>query len=338
MKIAPAALDRFLQAPPAEARLILVYGPDTGAVAERARRIARATVDALDDPFRVAHLSPAACADDLARLPDEMAALSLGGGMRLVWIKGAGENVVASLNALIELWPDAPSRLIIEAGDLDKRSKLRALFEGSDARLAAIACYTEEGAQRKTTIQRLLADAHIAVDRNVLERLDARLPPDRAALTQEIEKIALFALDDGKLTLDELDCLLPDSGDSALDDLVMAVASGQAADTARFLDRLLAEALAPVALFRALQRHFLRLQLARAHLDAGLSPREAVAKLSPRVFWKHEASFAAQVQRWPAAKLEALLTRLFDAEASVKQTGAPDEAICRQLVLQIALL
>jgi DNA polymerase III delta subunit len=45
---------------------------------------------------------------------------------------------------------------------------------------------------------------------------------------------------------------------------------------------------------------------------------------------------AAQVRRWNAPKIDAALARLFEAEAAVKRTGTPDEALTAQLLLRLA--
>jgi len=118
--------------------------------------------------------------------------------------------------------------------------------------------------------------------------------------------------------------------------LIFAVGSGDAKRAALLMDRLLAEQTSPVAILRAAQRHFLRLQLARSTMDAGASAAEAVKKLQPPVFWKFAESMAAQLRRWNAPKIEAALMRLYEAEAAVKRTGTPDEALCAQLLLRMA--
>jgi len=59
---------------------VLFYGDDAGLIRARARAMTVAVAGALDDPFRVAELDR----EDIARLPDEAATLSLTGGRRVV--------------------------------------------------------------------------------------------------------------------------------------------------------------------------------------------------------------------------------------------------------------
>ena len=336
MKIAPTQINAFLQKPDPAVRVVLIYGPDAGLVRERAETYARKLVPDINDPFRTASLTGAAITEDSARLHDEMAAQALGGGSRLVRIQTASENMAAALASLLNDPPSADSVLLIEGGDLDKRSKLRGLCE-NDSRAAAIACYVEEGATRQRAISDILQSEGLQADRDALALLSDSLPSDRMAIRSELEKLALYIGTKGKtVTLEDVEAIVQDAGSAELDDLIFAVGSGDTRRVTSLLDRLLEEQTSAVAILRSAERHFLRLQIARYHMDNGASAGEAVKKLQPPVFWKYVDSMTAQVRRWPAAKIDAALTRLFEAEAAVKRTGTPDEALTSQLMLRLA--
>ncbi len=59
MKLSAARVAAFLQRPDQAIRAVLLYGPDTGLVRERADTLARTVCPDLKDPFRVADLSGA---------------------------------------------------------------------------------------------------------------------------------------------------------------------------------------------------------------------------------------------------------------------------------------
>lgn len=130
MKIAPGAADRFVASPPESLRACLVYGPDGGLVRERAASLARQRVGDLSDPFRVSMLSAAAVAETPGRLADEAAMLSLTGETRVVRADGIGDAAFESVEILLSR-PEASTLVVLEAGDLPPRSKLRKIFEGA---------------------------------------------------------------------------------------------------------------------------------------------------------------------------------------------------------------
>jgi DNA polymerase III subunit delta len=332
MKPTAAQVHSFLQKPEAKVRVVLFYGPDAGLVRERADGLARKIVKDLDDPFCVARFSGGVLSDDPARLFDEAAALPLGGGRRLVWIQHAAESLASALGAFLKDIPAGDSLILIEAGGFEKRSKLRALCEG-DGLAIAIPCYLEDNVQRQRTIAALLEGERLKAGREVLAFLAETLPPDRLALRSEIEKLALYARGQKFVTLEDARAALGDSGAAETDDLVHAVALGDMRRVAVLFDHLLAEQVSVVAILRATQRHFLRLQLARATVDGGVGAKAAIERLQPKVFWKYVEPMARQVGKWDAASIEAFLKKLYEAEASVKQTGVPDSALCSQVLL-----
>ena len=92
MKLTGSAIDRYMRNPDTSVAVTLVYGPDRGLVSERCSSLGRAVVDDLSDPFSVVELSLSSLREDGARLDDEARAMSFGGGMRLVRVRGAGQR------------------------------------------------------------------------------------------------------------------------------------------------------------------------------------------------------------------------------------------------------
>lgn len=337
MKPTTTQITQFLNRPDPAVRVVLIYGPDAGLVRERATLLAKKTVPDLQDPFRVANVAPAGLTEDPARLADEMAAQALGGGRRLIRIQHAPDGIAKALDNVLKDLPPSDSLLLVEAGDLDKRSKLRSLCEAS-ATAIAIPCYVENTGDRIRTINEILAAEKLTVPREVAQLLADILPPDRSALRSELDKLALYARGQKAVSLADVQAVVQDAGAAELDDLVNAVALGDAKQAAQLLQRLFAEQAPVVMILRAAQRHFLRLQQARGFMTEGVNAAEAIKKLQPPVFWKYQDMMVKQVQRWSPAALHAVLGQLMQAEAAAKQTGAPDEALCGTELLEIARL
>jgi len=334
MKVPPRDVDRFLKHPPEGLRSALFFGPDEGLVRERARQLAAAVVDDLDDPFRVVALGGAELSGDPARLADEANALSLTGGRRLVQLRGAGEGLANPLKDLLE-GPVCEALIVIEAGALTPRSGLRRLLEGSKAG-AAIGCYPDEGRDLVGLIEADLRGHGLGVARDAVAFLAANLGGDRMTTRSELEKLALYCADAGAVTLDDAVALVGDSASLGLDDVALATADGDHAAVDRAVARLLRESVASIAILRAVGRHFLRLQRAAGLVDAGRSPRDAIAALKPPVFFKHAPRLTAQLRWWPRQALAAALNHLLDAELRCKTTGAPEAAIASRTILAIA--
>lgn len=335
MKLQGKAVDGFLRRPDPKIRAILFYGPDAGLVRDRAGILARTVVEDLSDPFRVADLPSKGVADDPARLADETAALAFTGGRRLIRIRDGEDNLTAAFTALFAAMPGGDTLIIVEAGDLANRSKLRVLFEGADV-AAAVPCYVEDSGSLETVIADLLKERGLSADSDVIGFLAERLVGDRMVARGEVEKLALYALGNQRLTLEDVEASIGDSSTLEPDEPILAAAEGDYAALDRALQRLFAEGTAPVAILRTAQRHFQRLQLIAAKVEQGSTPDMAVEQLKPPVFFKLKPRFTAQARRWPAASVRSALERLVDAEADVKRTGIPDQTVCARVLYQIA--
>jgi len=336
MKLPPARVTAFLSKPDPAMRVILVYGPDAGLVRERANALAKWAVRDPNDPFSSVTLPSSAFAAGPARLHDEMASVAFGGGRRLVRVQNTEENLAMALAPLLADMPAGDSLLLIEAGDLEKKSKLRKLCEDEPAVACAIPCYVEDTAARMRTIADILTAENIRAPREVVATLAEILPPDRLAMRSELEKFSLYVGKGNAATITDVHASVQDAGAAELDDLVYAIGAGETRRVAQLIDRLYAEQTSPVALLRAAQRHFVRLQWARAEMDKGVAATEAVKRLQPPVFWKYESAMTSQLRRWSRGKTEQALRRLYDAEAAVKRTGTPDTALCAQTLLGLA--
>lgn len=342
MKVAPRQIEAFVGSPDPAARAVLLYGPDPGQVRERADKLAAGVVEDLSDPFRVAELTGEAIRDDPALLADEAAALSFGGGRRVIRLRGASDGGAEAIAGFLEA-PRGDALIVVEAGDLGPRSALRRLFETSPA-AAALPCYGDEGRDLAEFIRGVLSENGLRAQPDAMSYLVERLGGNRQLTRRELEKLVLYAgpgsAGDGggrEVTLADAVACVGDSAALELDDAAFAAAEGDFAGLDRAMSRLLLEGTSPVALLRAALRHAQRLHLAAGLMTTGSAMETAMQSLRPPVFFKQRRRFAAQLGWWPADRLAEVMERLMQAELDCKQTGRPDTAIAERTLMAMAL-
>ncbi len=328
MKIDARGIARFLRDPGA-CRVVLLYGDDAGLIRDRAEALVRAVAGSLDDPFLVAELTR----DTAGELAAEASSLPLTGGRRVVRLREAADSAAAGVKAILD--GNAPALVVLEAGSLPPRSKLRALAEAApDA--AAIACYPEDGAALEATIRGVLGEFGVTVQPDALAWLAGQLGADRASTRRELEKLALYAGPGGKVDLDAAMACVGDFAGLSLDDAVFAATEGDVEMADRALEVAMSEGAAPVQILRATLMHLQRLQRARAAMTDGVSAEEAMRLLRPPVFFRRVGPFKRALSLWSAAGLDAAAAGISDAERQCKRTGMPDITLCRAAVLTLA--
>ncbi|MCB9958724.1 MAG: DNA polymerase III subunit delta [Rhodospirillaceae bacterium] len=335
MRIPPARLAAFLRAPDPAVAAVLLYGPDQGAVLEHGAALRRAILGDGDDPFRFAEFAASDLQKDPPRLADEFGALALTGGRRVVRVREAGDGLTDAVADAVGLPGDA--LIVVEAGDLPARSRLRKLFEGA-ANLASIGCYAPEGEALARLVDGWLAADELRLTPGARDLLLDRLAADRALAHREVEKLALYAAGKGQIAEADVAAVVGDGVEPALDDIVDAALTGNpvAADAA--LDRFFAGGGAAVAAIRAMLREMLRLHRVRSAEADGAGLQAAIAALQPKVWPNQQGAFRRRLERWPLARLDRALARLGETEALTKRTGHPADTICRQAVLSLAVL
>lgn len=337
MKVSAAKSAGFVAKLPPNLRGLLLFGPDAGLVRSRAAQVTAAIVDDPSDTFRTAILPPERIRSEPALLLDEVCALAFGGGRRVVNVRGATDEVAAACTSAIKDG-QGDTLLLVEAGDLTPRAKLRSLFERADD-AAAVPCYAESGRSLQALADEVFKAHGLAVDRDAYQVIEQYIGADHLLSRRELEKLALYCANDGRVTAEAAGLALADAAAMSLDELVNAVADG---DTSRLdlrIGQLWRDQVSAVAVIRGALRHFQRLLAVRLATAKGGSMDTAMAALRPPVFWKYRDGFRNQAQRWRISGLRSATERLLEAETMVKTTGNPDQAIttrCLYTISQIA--
>jgi DNA polymerase III subunit delta len=186
-------------------------------------------------------------------------------------------------------------------------------------------------------IRETLAAHRVTASRDAGQFLVERLGGDRLLTRSELEKLALYAGDGGRVEIEDARLSVSDTAALELDDAVMAAAEGDAARVERVLGRVFQQGESPVSIIRALLRHLHRLHAFTARLAAGATVDEVLRAARPPIFFKQEDSFRRQLGLWTEARLRLLLDRVAKAELHMKTTGFPAETVCREAMLAVAL-
>jgi DNA polymerase-3 subunit delta len=336
MKLDRPALERLLKSPDGIGAL-LFYGPDEGLAHEYATLAQRAVLGAGDDPFRLAELTPEDVRDDGARLADELNAISMLGGRRVVRIAGAGNAIAGQIADAIAAQAAGSALLIVEAGDIGSKAELVKVFE-SAARAGAFGCYRDSGAQLGPLIAAHLKAGGYGIARDAQAYLSERLGGDRGVTRSELDKLMLYIGEPKReITLTDAATCIGDRAAFALDDLIGAAAEGDSTGLDRQYARSFAEVEA-IQLLRNSARHFQRLHQLVARMAAGDTFEAAAGALRPPIFWNQRERMQRQARLWSVARIGRALERLIEAESEAMRHYPIKDEIAQRALMDIAAL
>ena len=327
-----AGVARFLKSPDPECRAVLVYGPDAGLVSERASELAALFAHKERGSTEVVRLDDRDFADDPARLEVELRTKPMFAERSVVRVTTGARLDATSLKAT--LGEPTENFLIVEAGNLRPDSALRKVFE-KDKTAVALPCYSDERTLAGM-IDDELAEAGLSIDTDTRTYLMTRLGADQALSRSEVVKLALYATGGEIISKDDVDAIVGDAAETALENFVYAASAGDAAIALRELQRLSVAGTDKATALAALGRHFTQLHRVASAQAGGGSFEDAVKSLRPRPHFKREAVFLAHSKRWGATRLAQALQLIQDAIRRSRKSPDLEGPFAERLVLKLA--
>ncbi|MBN9673175.1 DNA polymerase III subunit delta [Roseibium aggregatum] len=307
-----AEIDRFVANPPKDGGVVLVFGPDSGLVSERASRLVAKASEGDDDPFNLIKIDASELSSDPSRLVDEVLTVPLFGGRRIVWVKDAsGKNLNPSVEPVLKL-DDWQTLVVLEGGDIKKGAGLRKLIE-SHKRAVALPCYADSDRGIDHLIDEETREAGLTITREARAALHSLLGGDRMASRGELKKLCLYALGKGRIESEDIEAIIGDASAFETSELIDAAASGDLATLDHGLERLSeAGSKASVIANQAL-KHFQHLHRMRVDVDQGKPAQAVIDGQRPPIFFSRKPKFSQQLRIWSLQDLEKAMGILSEA-------------------------
>lgn len=330
-------VDRAIRNPDRRYRVILLYGPDSGLVSERADLLARATGVDGNDPFSTIRLDADEAAADRSRLAGEALTIGMFGGERLIRVSGVTRrNLADAVRPVLER-ELADCWIIIEAGDLDRRSALRTLFEKSPLGLA-LPCYQDNDEALAMLVREEIVGRGLRIDRDTIAYLKPFLGADRLASRNELAKLSLYAMDDGVVTQDHVRAIVGDASRFGSEDVIDAVSTGNIRQMEENLSRVLEEGLSADMLLVFALRHFQLLHRLAGRIERTRdNPASAVRSARPPVHYSRQDALITALGKWDLAALSQAQRELSDAAYRARSTPGLSASIAGSALSALAV-
>lgn len=331
-------VDSWLAKPNPQTAIVLVYGPDRGLVAERARAFAEKTGLPLDDPFSVVRLDGSELEKDEGRLLDEARTVPMFSERRLLWVRNAaGQKALADDVKALCATPPRDATILIEAGDLKKNSALRNAVETSESAMA-LPCYADEARGIDAVIDEEMQNAGMSLTLEARQALRGNLGGDRLASRGEIRKLVLYAMGRKQIELDDVKAAIGDASGLSYDDAIDAILEGRIDEFDAVFSRHTQSGGQPFLLLASAMRQFQAIQLMRGAMEeSGRPPSAVIASARPPIFFSRRTLMENALKRWDGNILSRCLTRLHDAILQTRRRPNLSTAIARQALLGIAV-
>lgn len=330
--IRPGDITRFAASGCKTTPLILVHGPDEGAVRTRVRAIAATLLGPDADSLSLLDLEAETINADPGKLLDEANAIAMFGGKRVILVSHAGKLQKVAWQPLLEV-PPLDSTIIFQADDLAKTAPLRVALEQS-GHAAAIACYPPSRQDLQELIDSQARAAGLSITPVARAYLADLLGADFALSEMEIEKLILYCRGQIAIDVADIDAMIMDSSDQAGSEPIDRAFEGKLEDIEAvalrsFREGINASGLVALALNHAILLKRLALSKQNGSLDTAMR--------NERIFFRRQDRIRSQASRWDLPMLVKAIDTLATAQEQTRKTPALEETVAVRALWSIAL-
>lgn len=313
----------------------LIAGADAMTVALRRQELIASLIGPHGEAeMRLTRLPASDLRKDKALLPDALRASGFFAGPRVVFVEDASDSLAATLKDALDQWQFGDAVLVVSAGALTGKSALKTLFETRQDVYSAV-LYDEPPSQAEVD-EALHKAGLVKVDRAARTDIDVLARAlDPSDFRQLLEKISLYKYgDESPLSSLDIAALAPATIEAEVDDVLHAVAEGQAGEVGRLMQRLAGQGVLPVTLCIQAIRYFRMLHIAASE-PGGVSAGLAKA----RVFGPRRTRMQRQLGAWRSAALEKALSTLIETDLALRSSSrAPGMAVIERSLIRLAMM
>ncbi|MGD1880998.1 MAG: DNA polymerase III subunit delta [Paracoccaceae bacterium] len=329
MKLSTSQAAGYFAKPDPDKTGLLIYGADAMRVAIKRQEVVAALIGPNGPAeMRLTRISASKLREDPAQVIDALKAMGFFPGPRVTLVEDATETQATHILPALEAWATGDAQLIVTAGALKPTSKIRKAFE---AHPNAFAVGIYDNPPTRDEIERDLKTAGITASGDAMGTLvDLARALEPGDFRQTIEKIGLYKLGDTvPLSPEDIAACAPVSIEADVDDVLLVVGDGKAAEIGPVMQRLSAQGVNAVTLCIGAMRHFRSLH--RIALDT---------TGRPQIWGPHRDKMLAQARQWGPARLETALTVLTDTDLQLRSAGqhAPALALIERAFIRLAML
>lgn len=327
----------FCKRPDDKIWAVLAFGEDEGLAADAATALIKAWTPK-NQQLEVISFDDDSIKKEPSLLFDALDAVSLLGDERVLRIRTKGDKIAALLVEALTTGDASPDRfaakLIIEAGALATKSKLRKFAESAN-HTACLQFFADQAEDVTQRVEAALLSAGMAIEPDALALFVGDLPGHRTLANSEVEKLILYAMNLGRaVNTTDIRALCATDLEHDMSAAIRATLSGQIASAHSALDRLDQIGTSPISILRSLQMEVTRMLDAHTKVAAGNGNPGRM--LRPPVWQSDWPAFRQRLSIWPTRHLLRVLERIYDAERQAKTAGPSAGPAVRMLMNDLA--
>jgi len=238
---------------------------------------------------------------------------------KLIIVSRTSEKIIKLVNEILERKVEN-IKIILNSNNLEKKSKLRALFE-KEKKLTCIPFYEDSEKNLSSLAQTFFRNKKIKVSQEIINVLVGRSRGDRANLFNELNKIEILSITKKNIDLDDVLKLTNLSENYSVFELVENYLAKNKRQVSKILnENNFANDECILILRTILNRSKRLLKLKESENETG-NIDLTISSFKPPIFWKEKDLVKKQIQSWSRNEVKKIIYRVNDLEILIKKNS-----------------
>lgn len=238
---------------------------------------------------------------------------------KLIVISRTSEKIIKLVNEILDRNTEK-IKIIINSDNLEKKSKLRSLFE-KDKKLICIPFYEDNERSLVSIAQNFLRQKNIKVSQEVVNLLVGRSRGDRGNLINELNKIENLSITKKNIDLEDVFKLTNLSENYSVFELAESYLAKNKKQVSKILnENNFANDECILILRTILNRSKRLLKLKESQNETG-NIDLTISSFRPPIFWKEKDVVKKQIQSWSDEEVKKVIYKINDLEVLIKKNS-----------------
>ena len=238
---------------------------------------------------------------------------------KLIIIKDASDKIKNEIEVLKEKNLD-DIKIILISNMLDKKSKLRNLFE-KEKDLVSIAFYSDNNQTLSTITKTFFSKKNIPISQESINLIVNRANGDRKSLNNELSKIESFLTNKKKITIEEIYILTNLSENYSINELVDNCLAKNKDKILYIINENNFSFEDTIIIIRTFLAKAKRLIKLNQNMQIHKSIDQTIINFRPPIFWKDKELVKKQIKIWTLDKTYKLIDEINKIELNVKKNS-----------------
>ena len=226
-------------------------------------------------------------------------------------------------------------KIILNAGILEKKSKLRSFFEKSKEGVC-IPFYADSAQTLSTIVSNFFREKKISISQQTINLLVDRCRGDRQNLNNELDKINNYSLNRKNINLDEILKLTNLAENYNASELIDGCLSKNLKKTVNILNENNYSAEDCILITRTFLIKLKRLFKIKKELELTKNIDNVITAFKPPIFWKDKETVKQQVGKWHLNQIENLIFETNEIELLIKKNSVNSLNILSDFIINKA--